>query len=275
MSGLRKKILVTGGQSMVGSLVTFGKRFSKDELNILNPLNIKKVLDSYNPSTLLHLAALVDVDACEEYPDRAYELNVIGTYNIAKACRDKGIKMVYVSSCAVFDGKKKSPYFEKDRPQPISIYGRTKWFGELITSDLVPHALIIRTGWLFGNPNSSKGFTAFCLKKLTSNEEVKAAKDRFGSPTYIVDLLDTILSLINSGKSGIFHVVNNGSVSYFEIAKKIKEWGQFSTEVIPVAISEIERRSERRGKMESLKSDKLILRPWAEALRDYLKYSII
>lgn len=267
----KQVILVTGGKGTLGSQIRFGQRLGKDKLNVLDPKSIEKAFDLYKPDVLIHCAVLIDMGICEAYPEKAYELNVIGTFNIAKACRERGIKMVFISTCAVFKGDKNSPYGEKDIPQPISIYGQTKRIGEIIVSNLNSNALIIRTGWLFGNPNTSKGFVNYCIKILKSHQTINVGNDRFGSPTYIKDFLNTMKNLIDKDAFGVYHIVNSGSVSYFALAQKIKELGNFSVNVKPVKVSTVQGNDVKRGSMEALTSDKIILRQWNKALKEYIK----
>ncbi len=268
---VNNNILITGGSGRLGSLVNFGTKFSHQELDITNIKTIEKVLEIYKPSVLLHLAAL-DISTSQQYPDKAYDVNVVGTLNIAKSCKEKGIKMVYMSSCTIFDGKKKIPYNEDDIPNPIHIYGQTKRIGESITLDLVSNSLIIRTGWPFGNLAANKGFVNICLNKLRNREDLEVLTlDRSGSPTYIPDLLVEIKRLIDRDASGIYHVVNSGIASYFEIGKEVKKLGGFKTKIKKGRIKNTKPDFPERGKMEALISRKIKLRSWQDALSEYIK----
>lgn len=267
----RQVILVTGGEGNLGSQINFGHKLGKDKLDVLSPKSISQAFDYYKPSVLIHCAVLIDMGICESFPERAFELNVIGTFNIAKACRKKGVKMVYISSCSVFKGDKSTPYNESNTPKPISIHGQTKKIGEIITSALNPNSLIIRTGWLFGNRHTTKGFVNYCIKRLKSHQDVEAGEDRLGSPTYIRDFVEEVKRLIDEDASGIFHVVNSGCTSYFELAQNIKYIENSSAEVKPVRVALVQGNNVKRGKMEALTSNKIILRPWQEALKEYIK----
>jgi dTDP-4-dehydrorhamnose reductase len=271
MHSPNNKILVTGGSGMVGSQVAFGTKPDRKELDIIDSLSIKRTLDHYQPTVVLHLAALTDMGECEKNPEYAYETNVVGTYNIAKVCREKNIRLIYFSTCAVFDGNKNAPYSETDSVHPLNAYGRTKWLGELVVKNIVPDSLIIRTGWLFGGGKTDKKFAKLCFEKLRRGEEVNAVSDRWGSPTYIPDLLKTIEDLIKNKTNGIVHVVNDGKATYFEIAKVVKEFGSFAPEIKPVKAEEIESPEVKRGKMEALTSQKVKLRNWREALKEYIE----
>jgi dTDP-4-dehydrorhamnose reductase len=135
---------------------------------------------------------------------------------------------------------------------------------------VLPNALIIRTGWLFGGKNADKKFVKIVFDKLKQHAEVKATDDRVGSPTYVNDLLDKIKELIEQKATGIFHVVNSGVASYFEIAQEIKKIGHFTAAATPVKAAEIESPELKRGSMEALSSTKVQLRSWQEALAEYI-----
>lgn len=262
-------ILITGGYGRIGSLMTFGIKPTRKQLDISDVKSIKKAFEIYKPSVLLHLAALTDISLCQQYPDRAYEVNVMGTFNIAKLCKEKGVKIVYMSSCTIFDGIKKTPYNENDKPAPIHVYGQTKTIGEWIVQDMIPNYLIIRTGWLFGNNKENKGFFSLCLNSLRNNKDFTVTTlDRLGSPTYIPDLVKTINQLINRNAEGVYHVVNKGKVSYFEIGEEIRKLGKFQARVIKEKNSQL--KVSERGKMEALTSIKIKLRSWQDALAEYL-----
>lgn len=266
-----ESIIITGGNGMLGSQADFGVRLNRKKLNILSPSSIQKAIDKYKPRIILHCAALTDITFCEEHPDLAYELNVVGTYNVAKICREKKIKLIYISTCAVFDGAKKNPYRETDRPNPINIYGRTKWLGELIVRDLVSDSLIVRTSWLFGGGfNIDKKFVISRFNELKRNQNIKGTIDRYGSPTYVPDLLFNLAVLIKNKTIGIIHLVNEGNVSYYDVAKSIKDLGNFKSKVEQVKARNIEM-VVKRGAMEALVSDKIKMRPWQNALSEYIQ----
>lgn len=267
----KNNILITGGNGMVGSLVNFGIKLSHQELDICNTNSVKKAFGTYKPSSVLHLAAL-DINACQKDPVKAYEVNVMGTFNIAKACKEKGIKMIYMSSCIIYNGKRETPYDESDYPSPIHIYGRTKAIGEQITSDLVPNSLIIRPGWLFGNYKINKGFVNICLNKLKNNEDIIVnTLDRLGSPTYIPDMLFEVKKLIDQNAHGIYHIVNAGTATYFEIGLQIRRLGRFKDQVKQTKEKDSKIEEPKRGKMEALTSTKIKLRPWRDALAEFLQ----
>lgn len=266
----KKIILITGGDGMVGREAHFGIRLSHKQLDILNKKSIERAVNKYKPNVILHLAAMVNMLDCENNKKKAYEINVIGTKNLVEICKKNNIKLVYMSTCTIFDDKKKTPYIERDMPHPLNVYSQTKFLGEKIIETMSPNYLIIRTGWLFGGTQFQKKFITSIFQKLKNGEEVRATSDRHGSPTYIPDLLRKVEHLINTNKTGIYHIVNSGIGSYFDVAKEIKKIKKFKTNIKAIKSKEVEDPKLKRAKMEALKSSKVKLRPWKSALQEYI-----
>jgi dTDP-4-dehydrorhamnose reductase len=263
-------ILITGAGGMIGSQASFGIKTDRAELDILDPASIKRAFDHHMPRAVFHLAAL-PISECESNPEKARAINVVGTENVAKACRDANIRLIYLSTCSVFDGTKTEPYDESDTPNPVSVYGQTKLEAETIVRGIVPDSAIIRTGWTFGSRvGSGMKFVHLCLSKLQAGETVRATSDRYGSLTHVSDLLAAAEKIIRNTDCGIFHVVNSGVVSYYDIALEIKRLGAFSAHVESVTALSIEPGGPRRGAMEALVSEKIKLRSWQDALAGFI-----
>lgn len=267
------KIIITGGYGMIGSQAKFGKRLDHNELNILDKKSIISAIDKYKPDTILHLAAYTDMIGCEENPKLAHKINVIGTKNIAEICKKRNIRLVYMSTCAVFNGRKKTPYAENDIGDSPNVYGRTKYQGELEIKKILNDYLIIRTSWLFGGGKNDKKFIRAMFLKMKDGSDINAISDRYGSPTYVPDLLKEVEKLVLENKTGIYHIVNDGGVSYLDVAKYIKSIGKFKTKINEVKSKDVDNKKLKRGKMEALTSTKIKLRPWKKAVKEYLTKS--
>lgn len=262
------KILITGANGMVGSYINFGIKTDISTLDVSNQKAVKESFNKYRPEIILHLAAETDVDRCEREPSHAYRVNTFGTYNIATAARNFNVKMVYISTTAVFDGKKNKLYFEEDIPNPQNIYGRTKYLGEIIVKDIVPEYLIVRAGWMFGGgPQKDKKFVAKIAKQLHL-PEIKAVNDKMGSLTFAKDLIRGIQILLKENRVGLYHLSNKNLCSRYDIACEIIRLLKPSVKVVPVS-SDYFNLDAPRG-AETLGSKIDILRPWQEALREYL-----
>ncbi len=254
----------------MGSHIHHGVQLGREEMDILDPEQIQKKFEEIQPEIVFHCAVNINMQDCEDNPEKAFHTNVQGTKNIAEACKKTGAYMIHLSSNSVFSGNKNAPYFEDDIPDPVNVYGKTKLESEKIVAELLPDALIARTSWLFSKgPRSETKFTEICFKKLKAGEEVKAISDRFGSPTYIPDMLEALYDLVSNRENGIFHIANSGMVTYYDMALAIKEKGQLSGSVVPVT-AETYPSSVPRKPMEALASKFIRLRPWTEAVGDYL-----
>lgn len=269
MNKYLQKILVTGSDGMVGSYIDFGIKTDVNTLDVSDLSAVKKAFKKYKPEIVLHAAAETDVDRCEKKPEHAYRINTIGTYNVAITARRFNAKMVYISTGGVFDGKKKEPYTEEDIPNPQNIHWRTKFLGEVMVRDIVPRFLIVRTGWMFGGgPKKDKKFVAKVIKQLHL-PEIKATSDIIGSPTFGKDLIDGIKFLLKEEKIGFYHLVNKNICSRYDIAREIVYTLKASTKVTPVSFNYFNLGAPRIAS-EAMRSKINIMRPWQEALKEYL-----
>lgn len=244
------------------------------KVDITNRNETIKEIIGIKPAVVIHVAAYTDVDGCELDPDRAREANATGTQNVALACRDCDIPIFYLSTDFVFDGNKEAPYTESDRPNPFNTYGRSKLDGERYVGSLLDKFLIIRTSWLFGR--GGKNFVDAIVDKAKREKVLKVVNDQFGSPTYTRDLAKAISKLISLLQYGIYHITNSGSCSWYEFAVRILEYSNVeNVDVMPVTSDELDCPA-RRPKMSILDNSRYIkltgerLRPWEEALKEYL-----
>lgn len=271
MNLMKKTIIVTGGMGRVGSCVTGGIRLSHAELDVTKMQDIEHAIERYHPDTILHLAAYTNMMNCQTRPDVAQQVNVDGSENVAKASRRHGIHLVYLSSCAVFDGRKKTPYVEGDNPNPLNVYGKTKYGGEITIQHVHKDSLVVRTGWLFGgDPTNDRKLVGTVIQKFLKGEPVIATDDRFGSPTGIRDLLARIDDVINAHETGLIHIANSGVASYFDMVSAIRRYGKFKDKVKPVPAREIESHLLPRGRLEAIESTRTRLRNWRPAMKEYV-----
>ncbi|WP_394138003.1 dTDP-4-dehydrorhamnose reductase [Cytobacillus oceanisediminis] len=273
-------ILITGGEGQLGKELK--KKLSechsvhslgKGELEITNKEQADFVISNIKPHIIIHAAAFTAVDKCEKEMKKAYEVNSIGTGYIAQAGKKVNSKIFYISTDYVFDGTKRFPYCEKDNPIPISVYGMSKWLGEklvLTYSD----ATVIRTSWLYGH--YGKNFVKTMLDLGNRNKIIKVVNDQTGSPTYVNDLTDTIIQLLEK-KSGIYHVSNSGSCTWYEFAKAIFEKAGYDPKrIFPVSTKEYGAHAKRPcysvlDNQALLKEGIKPLRNWNEALVEFIR----
>lgn len=263
------KVLTTGSSGMVGSYIDFGIKTNKDTLDILDRKAVFDFVTEHKPSTIIHLAGATDTAKCETDHAYAYDLNAVGTLNIALAAEAAGVTLVYVSTSRVFDGEKKDPYTESDIPKPSTIYGKSKYLGETIVSLVVPEHLIVRGCWMFGGgPIHDNKFYGNIMKQLP-NTEIVALGDVYGSPTYVKDFIEGIKTLIREGKRGVVHVNNEGSATKAEIVEHMIECTK-SKAHLKIVNRDYFESGHTLPTNESISSENIQLRPWKEALGEYL-----
>lgn len=272
------KILITGAEGQLGRdlVEVLGKKYELHpfdlDLDVTDYQKIMSTVSNIRPDIVIHAAAYTDVDGCELNPDKAYEVNTIGTQNVALACRKSDAIMVYLSTDFVFDGRKKEPYTEFDSPNPLNVYGKSKLAGENYLVTQLRDYFIVRTAWLYGK--HGKNFVKTILRLAEEKEELRVVNDQVGSPTYSYDLAKMIRKIIETGLFGIYHVTNAGSCTWYEFARKILELGGRDTKVVPITSKELNRPAPRPA-YSVLKNHVLELRGigkmrgFEEALRDY------
>lgn len=292
---MRKRFLITGANGMLGTAVVKVIEAAGSEavrtdlkpdaqslfLDVRDLETVHRLIDRERPDWVFHLAAETDVDRCEKEPDHAFSINTLGTENVALACQAKEIPMLYISTGGVFDGQKTTPYTEFDAPNPVNVYARTKWEGEKALPRHLRRYVIVRTGWLIGGGLKDKKFVAKILKRMETEEKIPVVTDKFGSPTFTEDLAQQLVRFLEKGRYGLFHMANHGFCSRFDVAAAIREYlGREEVTLQPVS-SDAFPLPAPRGRSEALENYKLRLlgldgmRPWQEALKDYLDTLIV
>ncbi|KAF0821278.1 dTDP-4-dehydrorhamnose reductase [Cytobacillus firmus] len=229
------KILITGAHGQLGqqlkrklSETHFVVCQGKKELDITHKEEAEERIIHINPEIIIHAAAYTAVDQCEIQKKKAFEVNGIGAGYIAQAASKIGARVIYISSDYVFDGKKQSPYTEKDETNPQSIYGMSKWLGEKLVMEF-NNGTIIRTSWLYGHEGNN--FVKKMIELGKKGRDIKVVSDQIGSPTYVNDLVETMIHLLDKS-SGTYHISNTGSCSWYEFAKCIFNEAGFNPDLI-------------------------------------------
>lgn len=285
------RVLVTGANGMLGNalrplLSKEGYEVWATDINLNDTKidfldmrdfdNLSRYVNKVKPDMIFHLAAETDVDKCEVDPHHAYLTNTKGTENIALVCQKLDIPMIYISTCGVFDGKKSEAYNESDEPNPISIYTKSKFEGEKIVQSLLKKYFIFRAGWMIGGGKKDKKFVAKILELIKTKDTLTVVNDKRGCPTFTKDFSECIIKIVKLGRYGLYHVTNEGSVSRYDIACKIVEFlGRNDITVKPIS-SDLFPLPAPRPDSEAVDNYKLKLlgirmRPWDEALKEYLK----
>ena len=189
------------------------------DLDITDLEQVKRMGSSGGFTHMINCAAFTDVDGAEEKSKEAYGVNALGPENLGIVGRECGISVVHISTDYLFNGEKRSPYLEGDRPAPLNVYGKSKWEGEERLLSELSTACIVRTSWVFGN--NGKNFISSALSLLRKEEHVQAADDQINRATYNRDLAHALLDL--SFNSGIFHFANHTPLSRYAILQDFFE----------------------------------------------------
>lgn len=280
------RILVTGAKGMLGTdLVNTLSREHQvigvdvDSFDITDARQTHDEIFKINPDIVIHSAAYTDVDGCEANVELAYRVNAIGTQNIALACRASDATMLYLSTDFIFDGVKASPYLEWDHPNPLSVYGSSKYVGEYFVSHLLYKYYIVRIAWLYGI--YGKNFVKTILRLAEERDRLQVVDDQIGSPTYTVDVAEGISMLIKTGSYGIYHMVGKGQTSWFGFAKEILRLSDKDDVIIePISTEQLDRPAKRPA-YSVLRNFALELtigdtmRPWESALEEYIRHTVL
>jgi dTDP-4-dehydrorhamnose reductase len=247
---MAQRILLTGGTGQLGielqpRLSALGTVLApaRQQLDLISDQSVARII-ALQPTLVVHAAAATDVERCEREPAWAYAVNAEGTRRIAEACRAVGAWMLYVSTDYVFDGAKRGPYLEEDRPEPLNVYGHAKLAGEVYVRDLAPRWAIVRTSWVYGHVG--RNFVATILRRLQAGETLRVVTDQVGSPSYTADLADGITQLVARQVDGIFHLTNSSSCSWFAFAQAIaRAVGVDSARILPITSDGLDMRARR------------------------------
>ncbi|MDD5342129.1 MAG: dTDP-4-dehydrorhamnose reductase [Patescibacteria group bacterium] len=269
------KLLIIGHKGMLGTAlkeVLKGHQlvlWDLPEYNITDETIIDKMV-AENPEVVINVAAFTDVDGAEKHKKEAKAVNADGVAILAEGCEQLNTPLIHISTDYVFDGQTTDGYREDDPPKPINTYGKTKAEGEKKLRKITEAYFLVRTQGLYG-PNG-KNFVDTMLEKGKAGGEIKIVSDQFIRPTYTFDLARAIAVLIDTQPDyGIYHLVNEGTVSWYEFAKKIFELADMPVKLKAISSKEYKTAAKRPANSSLLNTKFKPLRPWTEALADYLK----
>lgn len=278
----RQPVLVTGhlgmlGRALMRQLGPTAVGVDREECDITDPGRIAQVLDTIKPVCVVNCAAYTAVDEAESHRDMAMLLNAQGVENLAIATRDRGIHFVTISTDYVFRGTGEKPYPE-DAPAeafgPQSVYGQSKYEGELRLRATGGDWCIARTQWLYGE--GGPNFPDTIARLAAERKELRVVDDQVGAPTWAHDLAEALSVLIEKRATGVYHLVNSGYGSWFDVARHVVNRLGLKCAVLPCTSEEYPRPA-RRPYNSRLSQARYIelngeaMRGWIEALDDYLE----
>jgi dTDP-4-dehydrorhamnose reductase len=277
------KVAVTGATGRLGralvAVLDDPVPWGRDEFDLDHPQSPGEQLDRARIEAVIHAAAWTDVDGCARDPDRALRRNGVASGVLARACADRGLPMILVSTNEVFDGRRIDGrgYGPHDEPRPINPYGASKLAGERAAIEAYggsPGELgIVRTAWLYGPPGNDFPAKILAAGRRAAGEgqRLRVVGDEVGSPTYSADLAPAIAGLLRSQRrGGTHHVVNGGSASRAGWAREVFRLSGLGVEIDEVPASTWQRAS--TPPLWAVLEDRAgeALRPWQQALADYL-----
>jgi dTDP-4-dehydrorhamnose reductase len=289
------KILITGAGGMLGTDLLSAFEKSCETVAIQRSSNIKSsvsvhtgdlaeanfahdVLKLESPNYVFHAAGMTNVDGCELNLDQAKKDNLIATENLVQACNESGAFLIFFSTDYVFDGKKQGEYTEEDFPEPLNQYGETKFLAETYIQRFSKNYLIFRISWLYGI--HGKSFPRTLLQLAETKKQFEIVDDQIGRPTFSKDVAKTMALLLqnekkmNAAKNQIFHLGNEGQVSWAEFGEFILETAGLNIPVYRIKTEQLDRPA-RRPKNSVLSLNKIKrtfgveLRSWKEAFQEF------
>lgn len=277
------RVLVTGAKGQLGAdlmnelkkqgLVGIGVDI--EEMDITDAEACMRVIAGADVDAVIHCAAYTAVDAAEDNLELCRKINGDGTRNVALACKAADVKMMYISTDYVFDGKGTRPWEPDDHRDPLNVYGLTKCEGELAIEELLETYFTVRIAWVFGV--AGKNFIRTMLRLGKERGAVSVVDDQVGSPTYTYDLARLLVDMIQTERYGRYHATNEGTCSWYEFAVEIfRQAGMDHVTVTPVSSSEFAAKAVRpensRMSKEKLSDNGFTRLPsWQDALSRFLK----
>lgn len=277
------RVLVTGSKGQLGTDLMAelerqgltGIGVDVEEMDITDAEICRKVILEAKVDAVIHCAAYTAVDAAEDNVELCRRINGEGTRNVALACKEANVKMMYISTDYVFDGQGTRPWEPDDKRAPLNVYGLTKYEGELAVEELLERYFTVRIAWVFGA--AGKNFIKTMLRLGRERGAVSVVDDQIGSPTYTYDLARLLVDMIQTEHYGRYHATNEGFCSWYEFAVEIfRQAGMNDVKVTPVSSDQFPakavRPSNSRMSKEKLSDNGFARLPsWQDALGRYLK----
>ena len=280
---MRIALIGAGGQlgtaltgRLEGQIVSLGRNV----LDLADADRVHDVLAAAAPDLVINAAAYNFVDRAEDEREQAYAINARGPQVLATSCAALDVPLVHVSTDYVFggEGQRAAPYVETDAPGPVNQYGHNKLAGEKFVQTACPKHYILRTCGLYGRAISAgKGnFVETMLRLGRERGAVSVVDDQWCTPTSASDLAGWIAELVATGEYGLYHATNSGSTTWCGLAREIFRIAGMQVELKPITTAQFGAKARRPGysvldcsKLETALGHSL--RPWEEALAEYLK----
>ncbi len=280
---MENRALIFGGRTgLVGQALTralsanqwYTMPIGRDDGDLLNITFIENCIKKYKPTHLFNTVAWTQVDSAEDHENQAFVVNRAFPAGLAHMAKTHNIHLTHYSTDFVFSGESDKDYTEECATGPQSVYGRSKLAGEEAVRNLAPdHTCILRTAWLFGP--SRKNFVASIIQKHCEYGKLSIVHDQVGSPTYTMDLAHWSRLAAEKKLTGVYHAVNSGRASWYELACEALSIAEIPCHVEPITSTQWPQKAHRPAfsVLNNTKlSDALGITPraWPQALREYI-----
>ena len=251
-----KRILVTGASGLLGLNLCLGKWENHSMIGVdrgklrAAPFELihadlahsgvgKQIIERLHPDAIIHTAAIANVDTCEHDPQGAQRLNAELPGEISEACAKHGIRLVHISTDAVFDGRQDRIYTESDSPNPLGVYARTKLLGEHNVLDTNPLAVVARVNFFGWSLSGTRSLAEFFYNKLSAGEPCNGFTDVYFCPMFIGDLAETLIHVLEKNLSGLYHITGSEALSKYDFGQCIaRQFGFDPDLVIPKSVED-------------------------------------
>jgi len=276
----KPQVAILGARGMLGSDVT--EIFRKQEFDIsaydlpeFDITNIKHLSNALkNVDVVINCAAYTDVEQAERETELAFKINTDAVKHLGQIAGDCGIWVLQISTDFVFDGKSEKPYTEKDNPNPINVYGRSKLKGEqFLLETKCPHC-ILRVEWTYGL--NGENFVKKIIKRAKTTDLIRVVDDQIGSPTATSEAANVILRLVSKKPLGLFHFAADGYTSRYDCARFILKRMNLPISIEPCKTDDFETLADRplNSRFDCYKIQRFLnlhIKPWQESLELFLK----
>jgi dTDP-4-dehydrorhamnose reductase len=274
------KILFFGGSGAMGTAMDLVCRSSgleciqpsHAEVDVTDGAALGDVIGRVSPDVVVNSVAMIGYDLCENDPENAFRVNSLPASLMARACADHDLTFVQLSTHAVFDGRKEVSYTESDSPNPLNCYAATKYLAELFCRNLCPRHYVVRLPTLFGpRRNIRPGFVDKLLAQAASGGELRVATDKLDSPTYSLDAARVLVGILRDRcPYGVYHLANQGSVSYYDFVVTMMHSLGSPVRIKPVKDSDFPFQGLKPLRTAMASELLPAMRSWQDALGDYL-----
>ncbi len=273
------KILVFGSTGLIGTALEIVSRkkniqcvgLGHHDVDATDEQAVRKAIIEHRPTVVINSVVIIG-PPCEEDPLKAFQVNTLAAYYMARVCAQEDILFIQPSTHAVFDGTLDDFYTESDEPRPMNIYSGSKYLAEIFAANLCPKHYIVRFPTMFGPRRNQKGgFVDKMLARIKSGQELRVVVDKIDSLSYSIDIAGQILLMLDRQVPyGFYHLANAGKISFYEFIRKMMQLLEVKNNLVPAKAGDFSTQGHQSLKT-AMKSEKLpSLRNWEEALSEYV-----